>query len=450
MIPIPVPGLAAAITLGELLPTLPFVVLLLAIAVLPLVPALHHWWEENRNKLIVSGVLAAVTLAWFAWRADPDHPLGTVLDHAVAGEYVPFMVLLFSLYTICGGIRISGKVLGTPLVNTLLLTIGTAGASLVGTTGASMLLIRPLLDFNSSRRHVVHTVVFFIFLVSNIGGTLLPIGDPPLFLGYLYGVPFLWTLNLAGPWLFCVGTLLAVYYVWDCIAFRREAKHKAWSDTGLGGQLYFRGMQNLIWLGLVVLAVATIDGGPHPVRPIPGTDRVFPFLRELLLLGLTAGAWLTTDAKIREQNRFNFAPIGEVAALFIGIFITMQPALELLQHHGAELGVKSPQQFFWATGVLSSFLDNAPTYAVFFQTALSLQGGSLEELVSGAGAPLLAAVSIGAVFMGANTYIGNGPNFMVKSIAEQHKVPMPGFFAYMMYSGAILIPLFAVVSVLFL
>jgi Na+/H+ antiporter NhaD/arsenite permease-like protein len=382
--------------------------------------------------------------------------VGHMLEHAVAADYVPFIVLLFSLYTICGGIRMSGNILGTPAVNTTILTVGALLASFVGTTGASMLLIRPLLDFNSGRRHVVHTVVFFIFLVSNIGGSLLPIGDPPLFLGYLKGVPFLWTFQLWKEWLFCVGILLVVYHVWDRIAFAREARHRNWTDDQEASALHFRGLHNLLFLALVVAVVGAVDGGLHPERPLPFTAvPAPPYTREALLLLITAAAWFSTKPDIRVQNRFTFTAIVEVACLFIGIFVTMQPAIEWLKHHGGELGVRTPAQFFWATGSLSSFLDNAPTYLVFFETANTMTqaaGPGVIRLLTGEfiREDQLVAISCGAVFMGANTYIGNGPNFMVKTIAEEHRVPMPGFFGYMLYAAGILIPLFIAVTLLFL
>jgi Na+/H+ antiporter NhaD/arsenite permease-like protein len=419
------------------------------------VPATAHFWEHNRNKLFVALGLSALTIGHYLYH-DGAEKVGKTLEHAVAAEYVPFIVLLFCLYTICGGIRIAGAVLGTPLVNSGLLLIGALLASFVGTTGASMLLIRPLLDFNSGRRHVAHTVIFFIFLVSNIGGSLLPIGDPPLFLGYLKGVPFLWTFTLWKEWLFCLAVLLVIYYVWDSIAFSRESPHKSWTDDQSAEALHFRGLHNLLFLAAVVAVVALVDGGNHPERPIPLTElHTPPYLREGLLLLITAAAWLSTRADIRVQNRFNFTAIIEVACLFIGIFITMQPAIEWLKHHGGELGVREPWQFFWATGTLSSFLDNAPTYLVFFETANTMTtapGPGILKLLTGEfiREDQLTAISLGAVFMGANTYIGNGPNFMVKTIAEEHRVPMPGFFGYMMYSTGILVPLFFAVMVLFL
>ncbi|MCC6418834.1 MAG: sodium:proton antiporter [Gemmataceae bacterium] len=462
------PGAAPAapvnLPVPDLVWILPFVLLLLAIAILPLVPATHHWWERNRSKLLVAVVLALVVLGYYGLRgfgtragAHATHAgaetIVHVLEHAVLGDYVPFIVLLFSLYTISGGISVRGDIEATPLTNTTILALGTLLASFIGTTGASMLLIRPLLEINSERRHVRHTVIFFIFLVGNIGGSLLPLGDPPLFLGYLRGVPFLWTLTLWEEWLLCSVVLLAVYYVWDRFAHARETPEALLEDATVYRPLRVRGALNFVWLAGVVLSVALLVPG----RALPGTNfEVPPYLREAVLLALTGLAYATTSAEVRTQNGFNFAAIGEVAALFLGIFITMQVPVEILQARGPEMGLRTPTQFFWATGVLSSFLDNAPTYVVFFQTAGTLDAGGAEvlrgvETATGAiPLPLLTAVSLGSVFMGANTYIGNGPNFMVKSIAEQAGVRMPSFFGYMLYSGAILLPLFVLVTFIFL
>ena len=438
----------------------PFAVLLLCIAVLPLLPRTHRWWEHNRNKLLVAVLLALLTLAYYLWRGFGVEHRGhvtapgadtalAVVRHTLLAEYVPFIVLLFSLYTLSGGINVRVDVRATPLTNTGVLALGTGLASFLGTTGASMLLIRPLLEINRERRHVRHTVVFFIFLVSNIGGSLLPLGDPPLFLGYLRGVPFLWTLGLWPQWLLCSAVLLAVYFLWDCAAHAREPAQALRADEATYRPLRLRGGLNFLWLLGVVLAVALVIPG----KALPGTNFVVPpLLREGVLLALTALSWLTTPGAVRAANRFTFHAIGEVAALFLGIFVTMQVPVEILQARGPELGLREPWQFFWATGGLSSFLDNAPTYVVFFQTAGTLRPAGMPllhgvETTTGAvPLPLLTAIALGAVFMGANTYIGNGPNFMVKSIAEQAGVKMPGFFGYMLYSGCVLLPLFALVT----
>jgi Na+/H+ antiporter NhaD/arsenite permease-like protein len=442
----------------------PFVALLLTIALFPLVPAWHHWWEQNRHKLSVALLLGAATLGYYGLRgvgvaahgaAPTTAGLPTVLrvlEHAVLAEYVPFMVLLFSLYVIAGGLVVRGDLRATPLVNTTILAVGGLLASLIGTTGAAMVLIRLLLKTNSERRRVVHTVVFFIFIVANVGGSLLPIGDPPLFLGYLKGVPFLWTLSLWREWACALGILLVIYYVWDSWAVRHESPEALQRDAAERAPVHVAGLVNIVWLLGVVAAVATLD----PTKPFPGTAwRAFPYLREIVQLALAGLSLLTTAKLLRTENQFNYTAIGEVACLFIGIFITMQVPIEILQAKGAELGLVHSWQFFWATGVLSGFLDNAPTYVVYFQTAGTLAPPGM-ALLSGVDTatgsipiPLLTAVSCGAVFMGANTYIGNGPNFMVKAIAEQAGVKMPSFFGYLAYSGGILVPLFVLITLVF-
>jgi len=432
---------------------LPFVALLLSIAILPLVSSTAHWWEHNRNKLLTGLSLGAVTLFYYALAYDFAKVLA-VLEHAVVAEYLPFMILLFSLYVISGGICLRGDLAAHPTTNTAFLAVGAIIASLVGTTGASMLLIRPLLQTNSERKHVKHTVIFFIFLVSNVGGCLLPIGDPPLFLGYLKGFPFLWTLNLWMPWAFLCGLLLVTYFIWDMLAYRHEAKRDIALDETQRIPLTLAGKQNLLLLGGVVLCVAWVKPGEE----LFGLGfKAFPFLRELLMLALVGMSLKWTPRRIREANQFTYAPILEVAALFIGIFICMQAPIEILRGSGAALApyLSSPARFFWATGVLSSFLDNAPTYVVFFETAASMtpdDAAGCLRLVDGTTImpAMLTAISLAAVFMGANTYIGNGPNFMVKSIAEKSGVKMPSFFGYMAYSIGILIPLFLVVTLLFL
>ncbi len=376
----------------------------------------------------------------------------SVINHAVLKEYIPFIVLLFALYVIAGGIVVRGDVQATPLVNTAIIGVGGLLASFIGTTGSAMLLIRFLLKTNSERRRKVHTVVFFIFIAANIGGTLLPIGDPPLFLGYLRGVDFFWTLNLWMHWAVTLGACLLIYFVWDTWAYRHEEKKDLLRDATQIQPMRIAGLLNVFWILGVVGAVATLD----PSKPFPGTTWHAPaYLREGVQLLMALLSWVTTRMALRRENQFNFVAIGEVACLFIGIFITMQVPIEILQAKGAELGLSQPWHFFWATGVLSSFLDNAPTYVVYFETAGTLQVPNMAMMHNVATAsgeipiPLLVAISCGAVFMGANTYIGNGPNFMVKAIAEQSGVKMPSFFGYMAYSGLVLIPLFIVITLVF-
>ena len=400
---------------------LPFAFMLLSIAVFPL--WIPRWWERNLNKFMVAGLLGLPVLTLYLMRA-PGALVRT------GEEYVSFVVLLGALYVVSGGVLLRGDLVATPLTNTGFLAAGSVLASLVGTTGASMLLIRPLLQTNRQRARVKHTVIFFIFIVSNIGGMLTPLGDPPLFLGHLKGVPFTWTFRLWPHWLLMVGVLLLVYFVWDSTQHAREHREAIRNDRTRREPLHVRGAWNVVWLVGVVLAVAFLR------EP----------LRELAMLVLTTISLWQTPGEIRRANSFTAHPIVEVAVIFFGIFLTMIPALELLRERGHELGVREPWQFFWATGTLSSFLDNAPTYLTFLALGQSL---GLSPDVVGVPGAILAAISVGAVAMGANTYIGNAPNFMVKSIAEEAGVKMPSFFGYMLYSGLVLIPLFVAATVLF-
>jgi Na+/H+ antiporter NhaD/arsenite permease-like protein len=395
--------------------------MLLAIAVCPLwVP---HWWEPNRNKFIVAAALGLPVLAVYG----VNHP--AVLLHT-AEDYVSFIVLLAGLFVVSGGILLRGDLVATPITNTGFLALGGIMASFVGTTGASMLLVRPLLQTNSERTRVRHTVVFFIFIVSNVGGMLTPLGDPPLFLGYLAGVPFTWTFRLWPQWGLMLVVLLAVFFVYDSVQFAREPLAAIRRDRSRIEPLRLRGGLNVAWLVAVVLAVAFLHA---------------PW-RELAIVALAAVSLALTPRRIRHDNGFSAGPMIEVAVLFAGIFLTMIPALELLRLRGGELGVRVPWHFFWASGALSSFLDNAPTYLTFLALGQGLQ---LRAEVAGVPAEILAALSVGSVAMGANTYIGNAPNFMVKAIAEEAGVKMPSFFGYMVYSATFLLPLFVVVTLVF-
>lgn len=448
----------------------PFALLLGAIALLPLSHSTEHWWEQNLNKFLVAAGLGLLTLLYYAvlhrhaverhflGHAFIERPAGAinwqlpaaVIANAIFQDFVPFIVLLFSLYTISGGIRIEGDLPARPLTNTAFIAIGGLLASFIGTTGAAMLLIRPLLETNRQRTYVSHTVVFFIFVACNCGGCLLPLGDPPLFLGYLQGVPFLWTMSLWKEWLFINTALLAVYYLWDrSVCYPKETIPDVALDERRIHRLRFGGLwPNVPLLIGVVLAVALLD----PSKPLPGSD-IHPWLymREITLLGLVGLSLAVGAESVRRGNNFNYGAIIEVAALFVGIFICMQPALQILHVEGPRLGIDSPHRFFWTTGALSSVLDNAPTYLVFLETARALDSDAWSgNLTAGVPDVFLAAISLGSVFMGANTYIGNGPNFMVKTIAEKSGVRMPSFFGYMIYSGLVLIPLFVLVTLLFL
>ncbi|MGC4115769.1 MAG: sodium:proton antiporter [Myxococcales bacterium] len=435
-------ALAAAIPLWAVAP---FVLLLLTIAIAPL--AVPHRWESNLVKAVIAGGLSVPVAAFFltSWGAPGVDQL---LEKA--REYVSFMALLASLFIISGGVVVRGSLSGTPLLNTAFLGIGAVLASLVGTTGASMLLIRPLLRANTTREKKAHIVVFFIFIVSNCGGLLTPLGDPPLFLGFLKGVPFTWTLTHLGlPWLLVNGVLLVLFHFYDNAIFDAEELRRPGSqleEVQKHEPLRVAGKRNLFLL-LGVVALVFLSGHLE-----------WPFgVQELGMVALAAASFFSTPKDLHQENSFGFGPIVEVAVLFFGLFATMAPALLLLNAKGPELGLAKPWQFFWAAGALSSFLDNAPTYLTFAATASGIQGIPVEGRYlarlltehAEVGVPLLTAISAGAVFMGANTYIGNGPNFMVKAIAEQSGVKMPSFFGYMAYSGAILIPLFVAVTFLF-
>ena len=432
---VPLPPLGLRLPLASVLP---FALMLLGIAVLP--QAAARFWEHNRNKALVSCLLGLPAIAWIA-ALEP-----AALVHT-AHEYAAFIILLGALYVISGGIMVRGTLAGTPGLNAVLLGIGAALASVIGTTGASMVLVRPLLRANSIRRRKAHVVVFFIFVVSNAGGLLTPLGDPPLFLGFLRGVPFLWTLRLWPMWLFVNGILLVLFFIIDSTLFRRE-------DLATPGDLdeaaeahrvpvHIAGRHNLLLLAGIV-AVLLGAGALDPPRGA----------QEAGMLALAAASWFTTPRALHRENGFSWSPMVEVAVVFAGIFATMVPALAILNARGAGFCLSAPWHFFWASGSLSSFLDNTPTYLVFSAAASGLLGtdaGNLAQLLASArGAALLGAVSLGSVLMGANTYIGNGPNFMVKSIAERGGVRMPSFFGYMAWSGAILLPLFLAVTLVFL
>ncbi|MCB0113333.1 MAG: sodium:proton antiporter [Caldilineaceae bacterium] len=417
-----------------------FVAMLLSVATFPLVA--EHWWHKNLNKFIVSLVLSVPVLLYLLAHDGIGH-----IEHA-AEEYFAFIVLLGSLFVISGGILVEGDIRATPLVNTTFLALGGLLASFMGTTGASMLLIRPLLRTNSERKFTLHTPIFFIFVVSNVGGLLTPLGDPPLFLGYLRGVPFEWTLALWKEWAFVIAILLAIYFVMDTRAYTKEDLGSLAKDIRQVEPLRIRGLLNFAWLAGVVLAVAFLN------EKYIG-DLAHFYVREIVMILMAVLSWILTPKLFRERQDFNFAPITEVAVLFIGIFVTMIPALMLLEEKGAELGLTQSWQFFWSTGILSSFLDNAPTYLTFFslaqaETHLLHDIYPAIEMVQTIPVNILASISLGAVFMGAMTYIGNGPNFMVKAIAESNGVKMPTFFGYMRWSLLVLTPIFILVTFLFL
>jgi Na+/H+ antiporter NhaD/arsenite permease-like protein len=413
----------------------PFVLLLLAIALLPL--AAGHWWHSNRNRLIVSLVFALPVAGYLlAIDRDTNGASTRALLHELK-TYASFVVMLTSLYVISGGIVLSDDLPARPRTNVTFLALGAVLANVIGTTGASMVLVRPLLRTNRQRKRKNHVAVFFIFIVANTGGLLTPLGDPPLFLGYLEGVPFDWTLRLWPQWLAVNLTLLAIFYAWDARAYRRESA----ADLGRNGApaepLRLRGWKlNAPLFAGVIAAIVTRKYLPFP-------------LVDIAMAGLTAVSLWKTPRSLRESNRFTWGPILEVAILFLGIFVCMVPAIALLQKHGGKLGLTTPLEFFWVAGGLSAVLDNAPTYVTLGTLAATVsQCDGLAELPD-AGPDLLAAVSCGAVFLGALTYIGNGPNFMVKALAEESGYRMPTFFGYMAYSSAVLLPVFGVLSWIF-
>ncbi len=429
---------------------IPFAGLLLSIAVMPLL--LPSFWHHHFGK-----VSAAWTLAFFLPFAVVFGPAvaGTSLVHALAAEYIPFIILLTALFTVAGGIFIRGNLHGSPGLNAGLLLIGAVLASFMGTTGASMLMIRPLIRANDNRKHSAHIVVFFIFIVSNAGGSLTPLGDPPLFLGFLKGVDFFWTVKHIFPeTLFLIGSLLAIFYVLDSWYYRKEGVQPM-DPTPDTGRLGFDGAFNFVLLGCIAgLVLLSGMWKSSVVFDIYGTEVGLPGLvRDAGLVAITFLSLKITADKVHEDNQFSWGPMAEVAKLFAGIFLTIIPVIAMLKAgasgpFGAVVsavtrpdGQPDPAMYFWATGALSSFLDNAPTYLVFFNTA----GGDPAVLMTTL-APTLAAISAGAVFMGANTYIGNAPNLMVKAIAEDRGVSMPSFFGYMAWSGAVLIPLFVLMT----
>lgn len=397
----------------------PFVAMLAGIAILPL--SVGHWWESNRNKGLLSALLGLPVVLYVGARQP------SLLVHT-ATEYVSFIALLGALYVIAGGIHVAGDLRATPRNNALLLGLGAVIANLVGTTGASMLLIRVLLKTNSERKQIAHVPFFFILVVSNCGGLLTPLGDPPLFLGYLRGVPFTWTLSLAPYWLIANVYLLLLFYVVDRREYAREQVPDLVRDSVDVEPLEVHGLLNVALLAGVVGAI---------FLPTP--------LREAAMIGLGLASLFLAPKEPRRLNNFSFGPIVEVAVLFAGIFVTMVPALAVLEARGAELGLSTPVHFFFTTGALSSVLDNAPTYLTFLAAA---QGMHLADQVVGVPTVYLAAISVGAVFMGANTYIGNGPNFMVKAIAEESGVRMPTFFGYAGRAILVLAPVYAVIAML--
>jgi Na+/H+ antiporter NhaD/arsenite permease-like protein len=438
---------------------IPFAGLLLCIAVLPLIKG--EWWEKNRPWAVLAWSLLFIIP--FAVKYGAGEAAETVLE-CIIDDYLTFIVLLFGLFCVSGNINLEGDFVGSPRLNTGLLAIGTLLSSCIGTTGASMLLVRPMIKMNSWRKRKSHIMVFFIFMISNMGGCLTPIGDPPLLMGFMRGVPFTWSLNLFPVLLFNMVIMLFVFYHIDRRAYRMDISLGMRPDISTPDTTFkISGLHNIIFMIMIVAAVVLSGvlpglsmfqdaaGNVLGIHIFGEVKLTYPALIEVAIILLAAFlSFKTTKSEIRVKNHFTWGAIEEVAVLFIGIFITMQPALMILKDKGAELGLTKPFEMFWATGTLSSFLDNTPTYLVFLTTAGTL--GATKGVVTTVGTisvGMLMAISCGAVFMGANTYIGNAPNFMVKSISDENGIKMPSFFGYILESLKYLVPLFIIDTLVF-
>lgn len=464
---LPTAAFAEGEALGDQLPIwsiIPFVGMLLSIAIFPLVKG--EWWEKN--QLWVALFWAAVFIVPF-FIAFGAHITIYELIHTVALDYFPFLLLLIALYAAAGGIVIRGSIVGTPKVNVAILAIGAVLASVIGTTGAAMVLIRPLIRANEWRKRKMHTIIFFIFLVCNVGGSLTPLGDPPLFMGYLRGVPFFWCLTHLWPiWLFTVALILVVYFFFENGRYKKDlADGCVQPESHSAHKIEIDGLINIAFIVLILIgtyssgALASMDAFLNADGSVKGITlfthegeaaiATYPnIIKDIIYIIAIILSMKFTKKELREENNFNWGAMEEVAKLFIGIFITMIPALAILEAKGAALGLEHEWQFFWSTGILSGFLDNTPTYLVFLTTACSLGLPGIETSIGSVPAELLIAVSAGAVFMGALSYIGNAPNFMVRSIAEEHDIKMPSFFGYMKWSFGILVPIFLIVTVIFM
>ncbi|OGL47872.1 MAG: sodium:proton antiporter [Candidatus Schekmanbacteria bacterium RBG_13_48_7] len=422
-----------------LIASIPFIVMLGCIAVLPLVK--EHFWEKNRNKLIIALILGIPTAIYLLSTGFSHN-----LIHTMVFDYIPFIILLGGLFCITGGITLTGDIEAKPLINSIFMAIGAVLASFMGTTGAAMLLIRPILQTNKERQFKVHTVLFFIGIVANCGGMLTPLGDPPLFMMYLRGTPFTWFFHLWKPWLFVNALTIIVYFIVDTYFHSKEPEKTLLKDKAEIQPIRMSGGLNFLWLLGVILSIAFINEQYiHAMHQ----NHYLKFLREGTILLMAAIAYVTSKPENRKQNNFTWHPIIEVAYLFLGIFITMVPCLIYLEVNAHHLGVNSPRQFYYYTGLLSSFLDNTPTAVTFYSLAIGL---GQKATVMVAGIPFITMISIclGAVFFGSMTYIGNGPNFMVKSVAEENQVKMPSFFGYILkFSIPVLLPILVLTAFLF-
>jgi Na+/H+ antiporter NhaD/arsenite permease-like protein len=423
-----------------LIALLPFVLMLLSIAVFPLF--WNHFWEKNKNKLIIAMVLSIPVIIYLFANGLTEKLIDTIVF-----DYIPFIILLGALFTITGGIFLSGDIQAKPWINTLYLAGGAVLASFVGTTGAAMLLIRPVIQTNKERKYKEHTILFFIGIVANCGGLLTPLGDPPLFMMYLRGAPFQWFLNLFPEWSFVNAILLIIYFLVDSYYYKKEESAAIKLDETNIRPLKLEGKRNFIFLLMVVLAVAFLN---EQYLNFIHTNHLFKFIREGVILLAAYLSMLFTPKLLRVSNNFTWHPIKEVAYLFLGIFITMVPCLLYLELNAKSLGLSPSSHFYYYTGLLSSFLDNTPTAVTFHSLATGL-GASAGSIVAGIPEEILKAICVGAVFFGSMTYIGNGPNFMVKTVAEENNIKMPDFFSYMIkFSLIILLPVFIIVQLLIL
>ena len=420
---------------------IPFVLMLLCIALGPLF--FEHWWEKNKNKLLVSLILGIPVAGYLIAQELTD-----ALAHQMLFDYVPFIILLGALFVITGGIHLKGDIEAKPWINTSFLGIGAILASFMGTTGAAMLLIRPVIRTNNQRKFKVHTILFFIAIVANAGGLLTPLGDPPLFLLYLKGAEFTWFLHMLPEWALVNALLLLIYFIADTYYYKKEPLENIKFDKTNVEPLGLNGNINFIFLAGVVASVAFLN---KQYLPIMAKSDWAGYIREGAIVSMAVLSLIFTKKPIREANKFSWGPILEVAFLFLGIFLTMIPALEYLDANSKNLGINTTAQFYYATGSLSAFLDNAPTALAFHKLAGGISGVADANLVAGIDEMILTAICLGSVFFGAMTYIGNGPNFMVKAIAEENKIKMPSFFGYMIkFSLIVLLPIYILVQLIFL
>ncbi len=424
----------------HLLSLLPFVLMLGSIAALPLF--MNHFWEKNKNKLIIAIALSIPVIIYLLANGLTERLIETIVF-----DYVPFLILLGALFTITGGIYLTGDIEAKPTINTLFLGIGAVLASIMGTTGAAMLLIRPVIQTNRQRTFKVHTILFFIGIVANCGGLLTPLGDPPLFMMYLRGADFTWFLKLFPEWLITNLILLIVYFIVDSFYYKKEPASAIQRDIKNVRPIKIEGKLNFIWLIGVVLAVAFLN---EQYIGLIHESHYYKFIREIAIVFMAVCSLQFTTKLVRTSNNFTWGPIEEVAYLFLGIFITMVPCLLYLEANAKTLGVTSPQQFYYYTGLLSSFLDNTPTAVTFHSLAMGL-GSTSPVMIAGIPEILLKAICTAAVFFGSMTYIGNGPNFMVKAVAEENNIKMPDFFSYMFkFSLIILLPIFIIIQFIFI